>query len=318
MPSLAFEKCPLCGAMDPRPLHRFASPEGVAQSFAVVKCRACRHVFTAPSPQPALLNSIYNSPEMVEMMEEDFQAAGPAIKGSERWKLVREARSGGVLLDYGCGRGAFLQHAKAHGFRGVGFEPSEAGQRARQESRLDVHATFQEALQAAGSADIVTLWDVLEHVPDPRATLREIAAALEPGATLLLGVPNAQSIETLVYGPHWIGWWVPLHLNHFTAKSLSRLLCESRFEVRDVRCQQYHYNAAVSWQLLHGEDWTKRGVFTARPAWQTHLWRALGGSSPSTRDRRRDRLTRLLDRLTQPRRRRQWRSYLYMLAEKKP
>jgi SAM-dependent methyltransferase len=127
------------------------------------------------------------------------------------------------LLDVGCGDGSFLEAARARGWEIAGTELNRDPARSRD---LPVHASI--AAAGAGYA-CVTLWHSLEHLRDPRGAIAEVAAALVPGGTVLVAVPDAQGAQARLFGPRWRHLDVPRHLFHFGERSLELLLSRSGF-----------------------------------------------------------------------------------------
>jgi putative addiction module CopG family antidote len=107
------------------------------------------------------------------------------------------------VLDIGCGSGFYLAALREAGWDGEGIEPGEtAAQFARKHCGLPVHnSNAEEALAACrdGSFDLVTMWHVLEHLPDPAKVLAEVRRILRPGGTLMLEVPNFSSIWSVLF-----------------------------------------------------------------------------------------------------------------------
>jgi SAM-dependent methyltransferase len=132
-----------------------------------------------------------------------------------------------------------LQALADAGLEVHGFEINSAAVRGL-DPRIHVHVA--ESLEAArlpeASFDEVLLWHVLEHIPDPRATLREIHRILRPGGILVVAVPNAASWQARWAGPAWFHLDPPRHLFHFTASNLKRLLASVEFECRS----EHHFS----------------------------------------------------------------------------
>ena len=133
-------------------------------------------------------------------------------------RFGRQSSNKPRLLDVGCGDGTFLEAARQRGWEVAGTELNADPARNRD---LPVHAS----IAAAGRGyTCVTLWHSLEHLRDPRAALAEVAAALVPGGTVLVAVPDAQGAQARLFGPRWRHLDVPRHLFHFGARSLEQLL----------------------------------------------------------------------------------------------
>jgi SAM-dependent methyltransferase len=140
------------------------------------------------------------------------------------------------------------------GWRVVGVEPSaDAVRTARERLGLDVReGTLEQAALPAGSADVVTMRMVLEHVPDPRRVLAEAHRIMRPGGRILLSVPNAGSLEARAFGPRWFAWELPRHLSHFDPGSLGRMLRQAGFEGIRVRHLVNANNLAASLGYVFG------------------------------------------------------------------
>jgi SAM-dependent methyltransferase len=110
------------------------------------------------------------------------------------------------------------------------------------------------ALEAAhiydASLGAITLWHVLEHLDDPGGALARLRAWLRPGGILLLGVPNLDSLQARLGGPHWFHLDVPRHRTHFTAAGIERLLERSGFGVVRTGHVLLEHNPFGLWQSL--------------------------------------------------------------------
>jgi len=142
----------------------------------------------------------------------------------------------GDLLDVGSGDGDFMFRARNHGWRVRGIEVNEPAVASARASGLDVHhGDLASAAFAPGSFDLVRLWHVLEHVPDPVGLLREIAPTLRPGGILIVGVPDFGSPVRRLFGSGWSGLQAGFHLSHFEGRTLRRVVDQAGFEVLSLR-----------------------------------------------------------------------------------
>jgi SAM-dependent methyltransferase len=150
-----------------------------------------------------------------------------------RW-VERAAPARGRVLDVGCGRGLLLRAFQRHGWEVRGTEFSDGAARYPREMlglTVDVGSLEDLALPAA-HFDAVTLWHVLEHVPDPRVTLAEAHRLLKPGGALLVGVPNFGGWEARFARGRWFHLDVPRHLTHLTRATLTQALTAAGFRER--------------------------------------------------------------------------------------
>lgn len=153
-----------------------------------------------------------------------------------RARRVERARGRGPgrVLDVGCGRGWLLQAFQQRGWTVQGTEISEsAAAHAREVLKLPVAVGGLEDLNLpAEQYDAVTLWHVLEHLPDPHALLTEARRLLKPGGVLFIGVPDFGGWEAQFCRDKWFHLDVPRHLIHLTRPMLTQALVTTGFEVK--------------------------------------------------------------------------------------
>lgn len=260
--------CPLCGGDHAFPLwfrpldadravDAHLAPDGVP-GWWVVRCVQCGLGWVDPLPLEADLAAMYDQSYVTP-----GAFAGIAHQGgiggslhlydrpggrqaSLRWhgeRLSRIERHGlngsdagarGRLLDVGCGAGYFLDAARMAGWQVAGVELSEpAAAAARDGLGLQLYSgSLHRAAFPDDAFDLVTMFEVLEHMRDPAAALHEAHRVLHHGGLLAIEVPNDMD----AYRGHvaWSGnrWWVipPVHLYYFNASTLSRWLLTSGFE----------------------------------------------------------------------------------------
>jgi 2-polyprenyl-3-methyl-5-hydroxy-6-metoxy-1,4-benzoquinol methylase len=189
---------------------------------------------------------------------------------------------GARLLDVGSAHGWFLEEAAARGVRATGVEPEEDVAASPLSRGLDVRTGFfPDALDKGETFDVITFNDVLEHIPDARATLAACAEALRPGGVLSINIPNADGLgyrvagtaaRVGVRGPFERFWQHGLpspHCHYFTRAGLRRLVEDSGFAVEEVGAL-----SAISrdglWERVH----TFRRTTPASVASFAALWAA--------------------------------------------
>lgn len=209
-------RCEVCGAADLAPamtgIDRLLH---VAGKFALGRCPACGAFGQDPPPSDARLLEYY--PEEYGPYRHggwlSQLAVANGLRARERHVLSLGLKPG-AMLDVGCATGRFLDRMRRRGWNVTGVElvPGIA-QRARDLFGLSViTGTLETAGITDQSYDLVTLWDVLEHVRSPRRTLCEITRILRPGGWLVFRVPNPDSVGARVFGDRWAGWDFPRHL----------------------------------------------------------------------------------------------------------
>ena len=231
--------------------------------FELLRCAVCATAVTAgPPPGPeAYEQGIYAPASRRPWPARAFQRAtvGQPVRALTRAGL----RPGARVLDAGAGRGRLVAELRRRGFDAGGIDPS-----ARQAGGVVERRSIAE--HEDSGLDTVVLWHVAEHLDDPLAALGRVTSWLAPGGLVLLGVPNAASVQARVAGPAWMHWDAPRHRQHFTPAGLTALL--SRAGLRPVRTEHmvWEHNPASMWMAML----SRAGV---SPAYAFH---ALKGNAP--------------------------------------
>jgi ubiquinone/menaquinone biosynthesis C-methylase UbiE len=190
---------------------------------------------TSPRPNDENLSGYYQSDNYISHSGQSTSLVNwvylQAREFSLQWKkrLINRISRKGTLLDIGCGTGEFLQTMKANGWEVSGIEPSTS---AREKSEKLVQQPMANSLEdITGTFKAVTLWHVLEHVPDLNKTLTKINQFLSEDGKLIIAVPNHQSRDAKKYQQYWAGYDVPRHLWHFNQNSMALLLQNHGFTI---------------------------------------------------------------------------------------
>lgn len=170
------------------------------------------------------------------------------------------------LLDAGCGPGFFVQATNASGWQAAGVEVSQfAVGFARTQLGQNVwQGQVNDADLGEKTYDVVTLWDVIEHLPDPAAALHALAARLRPGGLLALSTGDVGSLVARLSGSRWHLFTLPEHLWFHTRASLRRLLQQAGLSVVDERYELCWYTLRYMVErgeaMLHSPRWLSRGL----------------------------------------------------------
>jgi SAM-dependent methyltransferase len=186
----------------------------------VLRCAACGLAYRSLRPTNAQLSRLYRVADDSLYEAEMPNRLRTALR---HMKIVEKHVHGtGSLLDVGCASGAFLRLMLKAGWRVAGVEPSEVQFRRATETLGDAAQLYQNVLQGAPlqtDFDVITMWDVLEHVTHPVEFLSIAAGLLKPGGHLLFNVPRIDSVAARVLGRRW-PVLLAEHLNYFTIPSL--------------------------------------------------------------------------------------------------
>jgi ubiquinone/menaquinone biosynthesis C-methylase UbiE len=236
----------------------------VDSEFNFCRCDSCGFVFDSPRPSFAQVSEFYSQMGKYDIWLKEERARDMLWK--RRLKKLLPRSAGGSLLDIGAGIGQFLHHAQPLFTTVVGTEVSESAIAiAKQKYGLALLAGQVEELdQPPDSFDIITLFHVLEHVPDPRMLIDQCHSILKPSGMLLVAVPNdvlawTSKIKKLgrrllirpfqkfspVLGISRAGASHEIHLSHFTASVLRQLLESSGLHVVEESLDPYYVSSGV-------------------------------------------------------------------------
>ncbi len=218
--------CPVCGAHDRDRLF-------VKERWPIARCGGCGLVYVDAVIDRAALERIYGRDYYQGDVFADYlgerELRLESGRGRARWLA---SLASGRLLDVGCAAGFFL-HAASATFDVTGVEVSAfASQHAREEFGLRVFTgEIFDADLADAEFDAVTMWDVIEHLADPAAVLREVARVTRPGALLVLTTGDVSGPLATRDLEHWDLMSPPAHLLFFSPATLERLLNDCGFEI---------------------------------------------------------------------------------------
>lgn len=241
------EPCVLCGALNrERVFEVTLAQSDPVRTFRLLRCSFCQLVTTEPRLVGHELEAHYQRDYWGRTRADDLAW----VRRDQRHRtafLQRFCRQGHVL-DVGCGMGLFLLALDPARWERCGLEA--------------MPVPYQEAVRHLGSEriffgeltgaslpreqfDVVTFWDVLEHLTNPRAALEAAFRLLRPGGFVLLTLPNFASYQARRFREDWYALSLPHHLYHFTPTTLTRLLEATGFRVRvlEDRFGQENYHA---------------------------------------------------------------------------
>ena len=221
--------CPLCGS-------GLAAPLFTKRQTDYWACAECTFRFATPDVNPNLTTALegYEDAYLQYLAPDAGDAAN--FDALSRWMTGFTPLEGRRLLDVGAGSGKLVRFLRRRGIDAHGIEPSHAlfhrflaGDTAFSCATLDeFHASNPRTF------DIVTAFDVIEHVPDPPGFLRAISTFLEPGGILLVSTPDVESLTAKVFGRRW-HFYYPYHLSYLGPRTIARAAAPHGLRVLDVR-----------------------------------------------------------------------------------
>ena len=217
--------CPTCGGTE-------EALELEKDHMRIVRCKQCDLVFVNPTFDEAHYKSVYASQAYQDIVRDlGINSHEYRVKrfGTERVRLMREQlRVNGRApryLDVGCSTGFVVEAARDAGWDAIGIDLNPSAIEFGRSRGLDLRTVaLEDAGFAPGTFDAVSLFDVLEHLLDPRRTLRACADLLAPGGILFLYVPNFDSASRLLMGANAHFIWPTHHLNYYTPETVRDLM----------------------------------------------------------------------------------------------
>ena len=139
----------------------------------------------------------------------------------------------GKILDIGAGTGDFLLECKNQNWDILGIEPNEKAKA----TAIGKGITFGETIEQleSNSFDVITMWHVLEHVPDVEHQVAELKRLLKPSGTIIIAVPNFKSYDAKYYKTNWAAYDVPRHLWHFSKIAIEKLFEKQNMNLAEVK-----------------------------------------------------------------------------------
>ena len=240
--------CNLCGAdhydVVYPPRYESAKPGEILNTFRssgderlldqLVSCKHCGLQYLNPRLRADVIlkgYSVGSDETFVSQIEGRERTFAKSLKLIERY-----AHQHGRLLDIGTAGGSFMAVAKRAGWTVEGCEPNQwMCEWANKHYGLSIvpGTVFDMSLHPE-SFDVVSLWDVLEHTPDPKSTLQECYRVLKPEGILLVNYPDIDSLVARLMGRRWV-FLLSVHLYYFTTRTLSEMLKRLGFRVVEIR-----------------------------------------------------------------------------------
>ena len=237
--------CNLCGKNDFAvvypPNYDDAQPDDIEHTFRtsgdeilvdqLVRCRNCDLQYLTPRLKSDVIIRGYSDGTDETWVSQITARERTFNRSLER--LERIVSPPGHVLDIGTGGGPFLGVAKARGWEVAGCEPNRwLAEWGSDHYGIDiVPGTIYDMGLDDQSFDMVTLWDVLEHTPDPKGVLKECRRVLKPGGLLVVNYPDINSLIARLMGRKWV-FLLSVHLYYFTTETITNMLSQVGFSIR--------------------------------------------------------------------------------------
>ncbi len=250
--------CPVCSGTTHTWLSANDLQYGIKGRWTALKCDVCRHGFQNPMPNEAELGRYYSdSYYAFQQPGNCFEPVGwkhPSVwtimsylkcfrgykhlnvrrnpvlamlgwyRGGPRWHVSPPFKSGGALLDYGCGSGQSVAFYRFLGWQAEGIEIDDRAVQRAKEANIPVERGSIDLLERRIDAyDWIVSWHCIEHVPDFWRLFRAFYAALKPGGRITIEVPNGDSLAAKRHGAYYFYLCLPVHTHLFSPSSIRRV-----------------------------------------------------------------------------------------------
>jgi SAM-dependent methyltransferase len=233
------ERCPICDAGVLGPARYRARDRVTGEVFDLVRCTGCG--FARTDPLPAEMDRYYSS-----SYRQYGRIAAAALRGLYRRRVARWRRhlpDQGVALEIGAGQGWMLRALLEAGWSAMGSERTyEAAATLRDVSGAPVFVGDLAAVRSGAAMDLLIMFHVLEHLPDPVVALQAASERLAHGGVLILGIPNIASWQAMFARSSWLHLDVPRHLCHFTPRAIECALTRSGFRVIRISHRSFEHD----------------------------------------------------------------------------
>lgn len=266
-------RCNLCGADDTvvrfpstmpedranghpaNPEHFYCTTLSYGQHYRIVQCRQCGLVYTNPRRRPAEILNDYEAVVEPRYIDEQGGRVLTFQRNIRPLEALIPSTNGHRLLDVGAHVGIFVQVAQERGWDAWGLEPSKWAAEEGQKRGINmIQGTLHQAELDPASFDVVTMWDVAEHLPDPLADFTEAARVLKPDGILCIHSMNIESLFAHAMGKHW-PWLVEMHLYYYSPQTLTALVEKAGLKVESWRVQGRYLHLGYLVSRLAG--WNK-------------------------------------------------------------
>lgn len=207
--------------------------------FSMCQCQHCGLVFTNPRPDHDDLPAYYQSKDYISHASQATTFTESIYMVVKRLMLGRKVRflkawlqAGDHLLDIGTGTGEFPVRMKQAGFQAMAIEPEEKAAEMARKKGVEVFPDLKAISPERKNAfAMITMWHVLEHMPDPGEQLNRLKELLRDNGLLVVAVPMIDSHDAAYYKQYWAAFDLPRHLLHFSSSTLVTLLDKHGFQL---------------------------------------------------------------------------------------
>lgn len=232
--------CPVCKGAEFKSIICCEDYTYSHKQFTIQACVFCGLQLTNPRPDQNSISEFYGSDEYISHTGESKSIFDLIYLKARRhtldWKqkLVSAGKNKGTILDFGSGTGEFLSHMALNDWKAFGVEPSDKARKKAEGLPGNKQLVSELESLPERKFDVITLWHVLEHVPNPDLLLSQLKSLLNKDGLIFVAVPNHESFDAQHYGKYWAAYDVPRHFWHFAQRTLERLFINQGLALQKI------------------------------------------------------------------------------------
>ncbi len=260
---VTLSNCPVCNSSQTKLILVCKDNTVSSEIFSIVECIPCGFKFINPRPEENEMGKYYISEEYVSHSNTKKGLVNSVYQMVRKYTLLKKLQliskyfRTGKILDIGCGTGEFLKTLKDAKWETLGIEPSSAAREmAVKNYGLDIREEVEIKNLETSSFDVITMWHVLEHVPQLNERIEDLKRLLKPKGIIIIAVPNPASLDAKLYAENWAAYDVPRHLYHFSPKDIETLFKNHELNVFQILPMIFDsfYISMLSEKLLTGKS----------------------------------------------------------------
>jgi 2-polyprenyl-3-methyl-5-hydroxy-6-metoxy-1,4-benzoquinol methylase len=270
--------CPICRNTGFTEVLRLTDHFVTGEVFPLLKCKDCGFLITGNVPVNDEMERYYKSDDYISHSDTSTGLINRVyhtvrnLMLQKKFNIVKHAtaKANGKLLDIGAGTGYFLNYAQKKGWEITGTEKSNTARLfAQQRWNLTIYPENQIYNLGDEYFDAITLWHVLEHLPDPDNHWKVFHRILKKEGRVIIALPNFESADAKHYGEHWAAWDVPRHLWHFSPDHIRRMAENSGFTLVDMHRMPFDsfYISMLSEKYKKSPFPSVKGIFIGKLSW---------------------------------------------------
>jgi 2-polyprenyl-3-methyl-5-hydroxy-6-metoxy-1,4-benzoquinol methylase len=202
------------------------------EEFTLIYNSQKEMLLTNPQPEANQLSKYYESDDYISHTDNKkgivsflYQKVKKRALQNKLNLISSLKKDANNILDIGAGTGDFLKHIKSETRSVFGIEPNKKARALASKKGINLEESIADF--KGKTFDVITMWHVLEHVPNLEETIKKIEALLSPNGVLIIAVPNYNSFDAAYYKNYWAAFDAPRHLWHFTRNAMKKIFSDN-------------------------------------------------------------------------------------------